>query len=87
MADGNIELTLETIKTPEGINQLNRMLRTLYDCIPGDTGLLRDFYGYGSPEGVITAMIGSTYRRIDGGANISLYVKESGSGNSGWIAK
>ena len=45
------------------------------------------FYGLGSPEGVVTAGIGSTYQRTDGGANTSFYVKESGTGNTGWVAK
>lgn len=44
-------------------------------------------YGSGSPEGVVTANIGSLYLRTDGGANTTLYVKESGTGNTGWIAK
>lgn len=43
--------------------------------------------GSGSPEGVITAPIGSLYSRSDGGAGTSLYVKESGSGNTGWVGK
>lgn len=43
--------------------------------------------GSGTPEGVVTATIGSTYRRTDGGAGTSFYVKESGSGNTGWTAK
>jgi len=43
--------------------------------------------GSGSPEGVITAPIGSLYTRTDGGASTTLYVKESGTGNTGWIAK
>lgn len=43
--------------------------------------------GTGSPEGVVTARIGSLYSRIDGGAATSLYVKESTTGNTGWIAK
>ena len=46
-----------------------------------------DFSGVGSPEGVITAGIGSTYRRRDGLANTCFYVKESGTGNIGWVAK
>lgn len=48
---------------------------------------VRLFTGSGSPEGVITAPIGSLYLRTDGGANTTLYVKESGTGNTGWIAK
>jgi len=43
--------------------------------------------GAGSPEGVITAGIGSIYQRTNGGANTSIYVKESGTGNTGWVAK
>lgn len=43
--------------------------------------------GAGTPEGAVTAGIGSTYQRTDGGAGTSFYVKESGSGNTGWVAK
>lgn len=43
--------------------------------------------GSGSPEGVVTATVGKIYARTDGGAGSTLYVKESGSGNTGWIAK
>jgi len=45
------------------------------------------YNGSGSPEGVVTAVVGSIYTRSDGGAGTTLYVKESGSGNTGWIAK
>ncbi len=43
--------------------------------------------GSGSPEGALTAVVGSLYTRTDGGAGTTLYVKESGSGNTGWVAK
>ena len=43
--------------------------------------------GAGSPEGVLTAQIGSIYMRTDGGALTTLYVKETGTGNTGWVAK
>jgi hypothetical protein len=43
--------------------------------------------GTGSPEGFISASIGSLYLRTDGGAGATLYVKESGTGNTGWAAK
>lgn len=43
--------------------------------------------GSGSPEGAVTAPVGSLYTRTDGGANTTLYVKESGTGNTGWAAK
>lgn len=40
--------------------------------------------GTGSPEGVVTAGVGSLYVRTDGGQGTTLYVKESGAGNTGW---
>ena len=43
--------------------------------------------GNGSPEGSIAAEPGSMYLRENGGANTTLYIKESGTGNTGWIAK
>jgi|GEM_PF-5694671 len=43
--------------------------------------------GVGTPEGAVTAPIGSLYTRTDGGAATTLYVKETGAGNTGWVAK
>ena len=50
----------------------------------GDVGIL---IGAGSPEGVVSANVGSLYLRTDGDASTTLYVKTSGTGNSGWTAK
>lgn len=44
-------------------------------------------YGTGSPEGVLAAPVGTLYVDLAGGASTVLYVKESGSSDSGWIAK
>jgi hypothetical protein len=44
-------------------------------------------FGSGTPEGAVTADVGSTFHRTDGGASTSFYVKESGTGNTGWVAK
>lgn len=41
--------------------------------------------GAGAPA--VSAPVGSIYQRTDGGAGTSLYVKESGTGTSGWVAK
>lgn len=49
-----------------------------------DLGVL---FGNGSPEGAVTAPIATLYRRLDGGAGTCLYVKESGTGDTGWVAK
>lgn len=43
--------------------------------------------GTGSPEGVVTAPVGRLYLRTDGGAGTSMYIKESGTGNTGWVGK
>lgn len=43
--------------------------------------------GSGSPESVVTAPVGSLYLRTDGGAGTTLYVKQTGTGNTGWAAK
>jgi hypothetical protein len=42
--------------------------------------------GSGSPEGVVTAPVGTTYHRTDGGTGTTVYIKESGVGNTGWVA-
>ena len=42
--------------------------------------------GSGTPESVVTAPVGSLWLRTNGGAGTTLYVKESGSGNTGWRA-
>ncbi|MEE4566823.1 pyocin knob domain-containing protein [Paenibacillus polymyxa] len=44
------------------------------------------FSGNGSPEGAVSAPVGSLYRRLDGYAGETLYIKESGTGNTGWRA-
>lgn len=43
--------------------------------------------GTGSPEGVVTASPSSQYLNRSGGAGVSVYVKETGTGNTGWVAK
>ncbi|MCB1249304.1 MAG: hypothetical protein KDB36_07845, partial [Acidimicrobiales bacterium] len=42
--------------------------------------------GSSSPEGAVTAKVGSLYMRSDGSTGTTLYVKESGTGNTGWVA-
>jgi hypothetical protein len=45
------------------------------------------YIGAGTPEGEEAAPVGSLFLRIDGGAGTTLYVKESGEGDTGWIGK
>lgn len=74
------------------LNQFLRALRNIFDDLERRLLLLETTTAYihsgtGSPEGVLTAAIGSIYSRTDGGAGTTLYVKESGVGNTGWVAK
>jgi hypothetical protein len=44
--------------------------------------------GTGDPNGAIVGTVGDLWRRTDGGAGSTLYVKESGNQtNTGWAAK
>lgn len=45
------------------------------------------YFGSGSPESVVTAVVGSLYLRSDGGSTTTLYVKTSGTSSTGWTAK
>ncbi|RPE09230.1 hypothetical protein EGT74_19715 [Chitinophaga lutea] len=49
-------------------------------------GNVLDLAGPGTPEGAVTAAVGSTYRRTDGGTGSTFYIKESGTGTTGWTA-
>jgi hypothetical protein len=51
----------------------------------GDSAGASIFVGTGTPEAVVTATVGSLFLRTD--AATSLYVKQTGTGNTGWIAK
>ncbi len=56
--------------------------------LPGHyLGTVKMLFGAGSPLNVITAPVGSLYLRTDGGSNSCLYIKESGTDATGWVAK
>jgi len=46
---------------------------------------LYDRVGSGTPEGAVSAPVGTTYHRTDGASGTSLYIKKSGTGNTGWV--
>ena len=48
-------------------------------------GTVKILTGSGAPS--VSAPVGSLYTRTDGGAGSTLYVKESGTDSSGWVAK
>jgi hypothetical protein len=56
----------------------------LYVSLNNSAGV---YSGAGTPEGAVVARVGSLFLRINGGAGTTFYVKESGTGNTGWVAK
>jgi hypothetical protein len=100
-ANGNIRFTNSAITdfgmlqfggTTSSFPSLKRSSVNLQARLADDSEFtfIEDLYrraGSGSPEGVVTAPVGAIYHRTDGSAGTSFYVKESGSGNTGWIAK
>jgi hypothetical protein len=42
---------------------------------------------FATPESNVTAAIGSLYFDLNGGAGTTMYVKETGAGNTGWVGK
>lgn len=55
--------------------------------LSGTATTLADVESVGTPLSVYSAVVGSICRRTDGGASTSIYVKESGTGSTGWVAK
>lgn len=47
-------------------------------------GLIKS--GEGSPEGVVTASPSAIYQRSDGAPGTFVYVKQTGTGSTGWVA-
>lgn len=74
--------------SPPQNSYLNKIFVDANGAIYPKAGAVFWTTGSGSPETVVTAPVGSLYSRTDGGANTTLYVKESGSGTTaGWVAK
>lgn len=71
----------------DGVIRLENQASTSFTCLEFGVASQGIFQGAGSPEGVVTGLVGSIFLRTDGGANTTLYVKESGTGNTGWVAK
>ena len=76
----NANDAIEAIEAELGTNPSGTFV-----TVAAAVGLLRS--GTGSPEGVVTAGVGTIYLRTDGGVSTTLYVKTSGVGNTGWTAK
>jgi len=55
-------------------------------AVMGLPSALTWYSGSGSPEGVVTAVVGCLYSNTDSGATDSLFVKKTGTGNTGWTS-
>jgi hypothetical protein len=64
---------------------LGTLIRQLQGPVAEFQGRVR--FGEGDPEGTVEAPVATLFLRTDGGAASTLYVKESGTGNTGWQAK
>jgi hypothetical protein len=51
------------------------------------SGIRVEHAGDNTPEGAVISGVGGLWRRTNGGAGTTLYVKESGTSNTGWVAK
>ncbi len=66
------------------LNDIYLTLVQIRDVLAGFPDILA---GTGSPLGQVVANVGALYLREDGSANSTLYVKESGTDATGWVAK
>jgi len=66
-----------------------KTLKTNLEDLKSRLNMLIEFIhiGSGTPEGAETGSVGHIFLRTDGGAGTTLYVKQSGSGNTGWVGK
>ena len=63
------------------------ILQRVYNSFSGGESESTVKSGVGNPEGVVSALIGTLYTRSDGLPNETLYIKESGTGTTGWVAQ
>lgn len=69
-----------------GNSSVNEVLGIMTDGLlfPGNRRII---FGSGNPNGNVAAQPGSIYLNTSGGASTTIWVKESGTGNTGWVAK
>lgn len=85
-----LPLTLDKVNNRVGVNKtVPTEALDVVGSVATDTSVVVNgtlvLSGTATPEGSKTAPVGSLYLRKDGGAGTCLYVKESGTGNTGWV--
>ena len=70
-------------KNVNSFEDVNRELERVYNVLK----TIPIIFGKGSPENIEYGKPGTLYVDLNGGTSTTLYVKETGEGKSGWIAK
>lgn len=70
-------------QTGKYLDSTTNRRNSIYQPNIGFGGMLS---GTGTPEAAVTARVGTLYLNESGGAGTSIYVKSSGTGNTGWTA-
>lgn len=87
------KLTGADLRDDRETQQLAKINETIDAVNAGNTGTAlvvgsnKITWGADTPEGAVTGIVGDLFLRTNGGASTTLYVKTSGSGNTGWTAK
>jgi len=84
MADLQKPSSLTSIPDANDPQWKDNLVRAVNYCLE-NVALNTPITGAGSPEGVVTANITQRYMDTSGVAGSILYIKQSGSGNTGWI--
>ena len=81
----NTNCIMKTFQEEEtGVGPLVRALTPTFQTSLLLGGVAGQYWGTGSPEGVVTANVGSTYSCTNGCSGTSYYYKTNGTGNTGW---
>lgn len=87
LAVDDVVLCINLGKQPVVIGKIQNSAPALYSLdapLALSSGVLV-LSGSGSPEGAVTAAVGSIYLRTNGAAGTIIYEKATGSGNTGWL--
>jgi hypothetical protein len=68
-------------------NEVVDAYNTLVGTASLTVGTNKITWGTNTPEAAVVGIVGDLFLRTDGGATTTLYVKTSGTGNTGWTAK
>lgn len=85
VADSVINLKIDGSNTVAQVTSTGVEVTGDLDTDSITLGTVKILTGSGAPN--VAAPVGSLYLRTDGGADTTLYVKESGTDASGWVAK